>query len=199
MKLNKILITAGIFFGLYKIFPVLLDYQENKIEQLEERLDFLKQEFVPLKFHIVSLNPLKIKLRFYNIFSGEQIGNTLIFSFEKGQKPAFDFIVARITKEQFIAFPEKIFTEAIIPEKGLNIAKYYNSKGYPAIFLNKKLPETTQKAIQEIFSFILNNNTENIPKIYKAFGVMVQNKHTEINTTYKIISHVKGGVEIIKE
>jgi len=180
----------------------ILGKQEKNIAKLEDKIHFLKEETVPLRFKILEKDSASIKflIKFYEQDAEEAfISDTISL---KGQELSFDFYIIPIkdiknNKEVKVAFPYKIFTNKMPAKDGVLLFKYYDEHGFPQIFNNAKADTSYVNRMTELFSKIKVEKVEDIEGIY---GSMVQDikKLNEFakNHVYQIVIHSKGGIEI---
>ncbi len=199
-KIIIILISLGI---LCVVGYIGCDYQEQQITKLEDKIHFLKEETVPLRFKIIEKNEDKITflLKFYEQDENKEafISDTITL---KGQELSFDFYVVPVkdvknNRQIKIAFPYKIFTNKIPAKNGKLLFNYYNEHGFPQVFNNANADTSFINIMTELFAKIKSGKTEEIENIY---GSMVQDiyKLNEFSEghIYQIIIHSKGGIEI---
>ncbi len=197
--LITLIILAIIAAGAYFIFNHLTKKQETKILKFEEKINRLKSESIPLRFKILEKENgnIKVVIKFYdadgNIIK-DRIEKTL-----KGNELSFDFNVFPV-KDKYIAFPCKIYTDEIAPENGELLMSYYDVEGFPQVFHYKGMDEELKKGLSLIFEKVKNDD---INPDDKYFGNMVHDlpdfKQYNTNQTYKIVTRMKGGIEVIEE
>ena len=117
-----------------------------------------------------------------------------------GQELSFDFIVVPIGG-RFVAFPYKVFTDAIAPQNGIVLFKYYDINDFPQIYYSENSSPAFNAGIKALFKKIKKGEIEDIKGIY---GSVVQDlagiKQFEVGKIYRIVIHpAKGGIEIIQE
>ena len=188
-----LIIIAGIF-----IFNTITCKQREKIALLENKIELLKTENIPIRFKILEKEDGKIKVavKFYDTDGNDikRIEKTL-----KGNELSFDFLVFSV-KDKHIAFPNKIYTDEIAPDKGENITIFYDKDNFPQVFYFKGIDEDLKAGLSFIFEKIKTND---ISPDDKYFGNMVHDvselKSYQAGKIYKIITHTKGGIEVIEE
>ena len=197
-----ILVLAVLGGAVYYGSDYILGKQEKNIAKLEDKIHFLKEETVPLRFKILEKDSASIKflIKFYEQDAEEAfISDTISL---KGQELSFDFYIIPIkdiknNKEVKVAFPYKIFTNKMPAKDGVLLFKYYDEHGFPQIFNNAKADTSYVNRMTELFSKIKVEKVEDIEGIY---GSMVQDikKLNEFakNHVYQIVIHSKGGIEI---
>ncbi len=193
-----ILATTTIVITILLIFNTFTCKQREQIAILEKKVKFLKTENIPIRFKILDKEDGKIRvaIKFYDADGNdiERIEKTL-----EGDELSFDFLVFPV-KNKYIAFPYKIYTDKIAPVEGENLTKYYDEKNFPKIFYFKGIDNELMTGLSLVFEKIKTND---ISSDDKYFGNMVHDisklKSYKINTIYKIITHIKGGIEVVEE
>ncbi len=177
------------------IMPSCLRQQQTKISNLTEILGHLKRENRPLAFMVSARtdSTVSVNLKFYDLNKKEvaSVSETL-----KGSELFFDFESYK-TDSLYLAFPSKLFTNYIPAEKGISLFHFYDKAGLPLIYSSDGVSIDYQNAFKKIFKEVKDSlNTD------KSFGNAVHDienlKHFEIGQEYEIITHTKGGIEIIE-
>ena len=198
MKINSLTKWfALILFGML-IMSSCIEKQEKEIKQLEDNIALLKEQNTPLKFKIIEKTDDSISLvvKFYNADNKEI--NKLEQKLQ-GQELSFDFYVVPV-KDHYVAFPSKIFTDKMAADDGIVLYDYYNQEGYPAIFNSKDINPDLYEGLKGVYQKVkagqldsLNNHFGNMVHDIKEFKSFLP------ENVYSIISHTKGGIEIIEE
>jgi hypothetical protein len=205
--MKKLLITVLILgivgTGAYYAFKYFVKEQEKTIAKLEEKIHFLKEETVPVKFRIIEKDTANITfvIKFYDQDNADAFNSDTLTL--PGQELSFDFYVVPVKdtsgREVKIAFPYKIFTNSMPAKDGKLLFNYYDDQGFPQVFNNAKADTAYINRMSELFEKVKNGKTEEIEGI---FGSMVQDiqklNEFEENKTYKIVIHTKGGIEILE-
>ena len=200
MKKRKKIVIFGIiiFVIIVLIFFLFTKFQENKIEKLENKIQLLKTETIPFRFKIIEKTPTKIHfaIKFYDL-DGNVI-NRKEFTVS-GQELSFDFYVIPI-KDRYIAFPYKIFTNKIAPEKGKLLFSLYDKNDFPQIYYSKNINTDLKDGLSALFVKIKNMDIEELQGIFGSGIQDIKGIHEfKENQIYKVILHTKGGIEIIEE
>lgn len=200
MKKTIIIILTSIAVSIlfYFIFNTVGCKQKEKIAVLEEQVEFLKSEYVPIRFKVLDRknDNLNVAVKFYDADGKviKRINKNLI-----GDELSFDFYVIPI-KERYIAFPYKIFSDKIAPDDGEILTKYYDNDGFPQTFHSKKMNKKLKGGLKAIFEKIKNDDFSTDDKY---FGNMVHDiselKEYKTGHIYRIVCRVKGGIEVIEE
>ena len=197
--LTGLLIIGAIAAAGYYGFNYLTKQQEKKIAKLEDKINFLKKEIVPIRFKILEKDTAQISfaVKFYDQDSLEFYSDTLTL---QGQELSFDFTVVPIKKDYNIAFPVKIFTNKIPAKDGISLFDYYDDHGFPQTMSTNSADDDYIKLMTELFNKIKEGKTEDIKNIY---GSMVQDiaklNEFQVNHVYKILIHTKGGIEVTED
>ena len=184
-----VLIVITIYFG--------TQIQEKKIVKLENKIELLKTETIPFRFKILEKTEDEIRfvIKFYdldnNVISREEFKL-------KGEELSFDFYVIPI-KDRYIAFPYKIFTNKIAPENGKTLFSLYEKNNFPQIYYSKNIDPELKTGLKDLFSKIKTSNIQELEGIYGSGIQDIKGIHEfKQNQIYKIITHTKGGIEIIE-
>jgi len=173
--------------------------QKEVIKELETKIERLKKETVPMRFQILKRTKDKITvvIRFYDTKTQrlKKVTKTLT-----GRSLMIDLTVVKVSN-WYIAFPHTIFTEKMKPKDGIEIMSHYDEDGFPSIFNQDWMDKETKNSYKKIFQKVKDDNFK---ENEDAFGSVVHdepalNQQFKLNTTYKIISHIKWGVEAVKE
>ncbi|MCK5537748.1 MAG: hypothetical protein KAI79_13055 [Bacteroidales bacterium] len=179
------------------LMPSCLRNQEDKIINLEKVIDNLKEESNPIVFKITEKTEGTIS---YKVMFLDEDGNKINTIEEKidGNELFFDFFSVKVN-DKYIAFPDKIFTDAVPAANGNDLKELYNKDGFPMVFYSEKITDESKAALSDLFTKIKDPNQE----IKEQFGSVVHDMHGiksfEPGYTYKIIVHTKGGIEIIED
>lgn len=196
-KLIIFILIAGVLgVGGYYGFEWYKGQQEEKIAKLEDKVEFLKAETVPLRFKVLEKDSSQITFAF-KFYDQNDIEFNLDTLSLQGQEISFDFYIVPVKDNLKIAFPYKIFTNKIPAKDGKILFDYYDDEGFPQVFSNEGSDEEYISLMSDLFSKIKAGDTEDIEGIY---GSMVQdikqlNEFT-VNRKYEIVVHTKGGIEI---
>ena len=189
-----------ILIALISLLPLssCVQNQEKKIKSLEDNIALLKEENTPLRFKILEKTDDSISLvfKFYNSDNKEikQIKQKLY-----GQELSIDFYMVPV-KKRYLAFPSKIFTDKIAADEATVLYNYYDKDGFPAIFYSKNMNKDLYNSLKDLFH---NIKTGQLDSVSNHFGNMVHDikkfKSFLPENVYSIITHTKGGIEIIEE
>jgi len=165
---------------------------------LEDNIALLKEENIPLRFKIIEKanDSIRLVVKFYNADNKEinKIEHKL-----HGQELSFDFYVVPV-KDRYVAFPSKIFTDKIAANDGVELYEQYNEEGYPAIFNSSAMNPELYDGLKSVYFKV---KTGQLDSLNEHFGNMVHDikefKSFLPENVYSIVTHTKGGIEIIEE
>ncbi|MEN8120773.1 MAG: hypothetical protein ABFS35_10520 [Bacteroidota bacterium] len=198
MKKNNYLLGFAVVLISLIFISSCAETQKNKIKQLEENIALLKEESIPLRFKILEKanDSISLVVKFYNADNKEinKIEQTL-----HGEELSFDFYVVPV-KDRYVAFPSKIFTDKMAANDGMILYEYYNKEGYPAIFNSSEINPELYEGLKDVY---LKVKSGQLDSLNEHFGNMVHDikefKSFLPENVYSIVTHTKGGIEIIEE
>lgn len=198
-----LLLAAFLALGLY------LTKQRSITRSLEERIESVKAVTVPLRFMVLSRSDSSIsaRFRFYDA-DGRDVA-----SFERawnGSELAVDSLLVPVGG-RYLAFPVRVFTDAVAPRRGTELFPYYDRDGFPAIYDSETLDNATRAALADLFSKL--KTAENLYRgaaegtlekpLRKIFGNAVHDlqrfRRFEVGTVYSLVVHSDGGIEILRD
>jgi hypothetical protein len=186
--------------------------QEKIIQSLEDRIDFLKETSTPLRFMLLPSDEGTITARF-RFYSADGKELSVFEENFPGEELVIDSMLVPAA-DKYIAFPTKIFTDAIAPKDGMPIFRFYNFNGVPEIHSYDGLDTDTRQLLSELFLQVMKIESINndgpidmsaaeIELMKKSFGNAVHDIKTiktfEKGRVYALVIHTKGGIEIIEE
>jgi hypothetical protein len=185
-----ILLSLVLFFGSCD--------QKKKIKILEEKIALLKSESVPFRFKILSKenDVMKVALKFY-----DADGNVIqrIEKEIKGEELSLDFLVLPVSGK-YLAFPYKIFSNKIAAADAEVLFSMYDSEGFPQIFNFKGIDPQLKESLKFVFDKVKKGE---FGPDDNYFGSMVHDvkeyKSYDTEVIYKIVTHTKGGIEVVEE
>jgi hypothetical protein len=192
-----LIIVALIAAAIYGYF-YFTGSQQEKIKKLEANIALLKETHTPLRFKIVEKSEDSIRLltKFYDAENEE------INKFETtlpGQELSFDFYVVHV-QDRYIAFPAKIFSNQLAAANGIELYSYYDKDAYPEVFYSKEINKDLYEGLKDVFRQV---KTGQMDSLNNYFGNMVHDirefKSFIPQTVYSVVTHTKGGIEIIEE
>ncbi|MBN2443716.1 MAG: hypothetical protein JXJ04_20310 [Spirochaetales bacterium] len=197
--MKKILV---IFFLLViigvSVFFIITSGQKQEIIRLEETIEFLKEETVPIKFKILTKTDsgMTIAIKFYNADKKEINKTEMTLN---GKELSFDFITIK-AGDRYISFPAKVFTDRIPAREGEKLFSYYDENGIPGVLVYDGIRKELLNNLKVLFKTIKNDTPGNVKN---SFGNLVHDieKISSFKTgiVYKIVVHVKGGIEVLQD
>lgn len=191
--LMLLVVLAGAAFFLTKC----AEEQQHQIVELENKIDFLKQETNPIQFMVTERTDTTVSVlyKFLDLKGNEIMRTQATFP---GKELSFDFYSVKIG-EKYLSFPTKIFTDKIAAADAPTLFEHYDVDNFPAIFETDSLPDASREALKQVFATIKLGQTE---QLNNSFGNMVHDveafKSFQTETVYSIIAHTKGGIEIVE-
>ena len=190
------------------VSSLMLRGTQEKIIRLEERIAFMKEECVPLRFEVLKHkdSEIEVELAAYDCLTGRKTGESRVFSL-RGEELFVDFQIIRLSDDDFVFFPSGLYTDIMAMEDAEKLFSLYDENGFPSIYrgLIDGLPEDEQKELElqlsQYFAMIKEgwqgsssgqygtsvHDLKSVEKYKKGF-------------TYKVLCHPHtGGMEIVKE
>ena len=180
------------------VFFIITSGQKQETIRLEETIEFLKEETIPIKFKINSRtdSSLAVAIKFFDP-DNKEINKTEITL--KGKELSFDFITIQ-AGDSYLSFPYKVFTDEIPPINGKKLTSFYERDQAPAVFVYDGIHKDLLTQLKLLFRDVKNDNIGNLEHY---FGNLVHDieKVSSFKTgiVYKIVVHVKGGIEVMED
>lgn len=198
MKKNNYPLWTVIVLTSLIFFSSCIEGQKNKIKQLENNIALLKEENIPLRFKILEKanDSIMLVVKFYDADNKEinKIEQKL-----HGNELSFDFYVIPV-KDRYVAFPSKIFTDKVAANDGIILYEHYNREGYPAIFYSSEINSELYEGLKNVYFKV---KSDQLDSLNEHFGNMVHDikefKSFLPGNVYSIVTHTKGGIEIVEE
>lgn len=198
-----LLLAAVVALGMF------LTKQRSIISSLEGRIGAVKATTVPLRFMVLSRSDSSIsaRFRFYDA-DGRDVA-----SFERawnGSELAVDSLLVPVGG-RYLAFPVRVFTDAVAPRRGTELFPYYDRDGFPAIYDSETLDDATRAALADLFSKLktaeglYRGDAEGALEkpLRNLFGNAVHDlqrfRRFEVGTVYSLVVHSDGGIEILRD
>jgi len=190
-----LIVIIGFVVGRYS--EVILQMQQDSIARLEEAALKLQETNTPVRFRIerrsddsvyVLLKLMKADKTEISKTHTQLIGNELFI----------DFISVPVGN-RVLAFPYRMFTDHMAPDSGVDLFPLYLVDDLPLIYMQDSVDFPTRDILRDLVRHIRDrgaNATEN------SFGTAIhdikQFKSFQTGITYEIITHTRGGIEIIE-
>ncbi|MBU0935560.1 MAG: hypothetical protein KKI09_09960 [Spirochaetes bacterium] len=172
------------------------DWQEKKIVSLETAIAGLQEEYVPLRFMVVSRDPASITLRvrLYNL-AGTELG--MVETSLPGKELSIDFLVVPL-HQSWAVFPVRIFTDAMAAETGITLDSIVAPAGLPLTYAGGSFDEEQLAELGKLYTSLLAG--ENVPGAYgNAVHDVKELRRFELGQVYRIVVRKKGGIEILED
>jgi hypothetical protein len=185
--------------GTWGVLSWIRSCQETRIDELETQVAALTEDYVPIRFKILSrgADRLSVRVRFYDRDGTELSSMEESFA---GSELTFDFLVARNAEgTAWYSFPYKLYTDATAPKSGVDLFKYYDQQGFPGVFGEKGMAGGQREAYSKLFAAVRAGQDPgsgffgNAVHDIKAFSLF------EVDLVYRIVCRAKGGIEIMEE
>ena len=188
-----LLIVGGVLFGVNRC-------QAGEIKTLEQQVEYLETEFVPMEFEITKKSDSEIKLKaiFYDL-EGDKVGSKSIKI--EGNELNIDFRTKKISENGYIFFPYGIYSDKVPMLESIKLYDEYDNKGFPAIYngitdvkdnegeeLNRKSKKFIEEQLEVEFYDIKNVESGGV-----ALHDLENISNFKKNTIYKVVCHPSTG------
>ena len=188
-----LLIVGGVLFGVNRC-------QAGEIKTLEEHVEYLEKEYVPMEFEITKKSDSEIKLKaiFYDL-DGDKVGSKSIKI--EGNELNIDFRTRKISENGYLFFPYGIYSDKVPMSESIKLYDEYDDNGFPAIYNGitdikddegEKLNKKSQKFIEEQLEVEFLNI-----KDAESGGIALHDLENisdfKKNTIYKVVCHPSSG------
>lgn len=188
----------------------ILKFQEKIIAQLEDQIQYLEEEFVPMKFEIREKKDsnISVKIKYYDM-TGEEVGSSEVKL--SGNELHFDFEVIKFSDKAFIFFPCGVYTDTIAQINETKIFSDYEKKGFPKIYNGMQFFDKDGKPLDEEGESQIKDQLSNYFAIACKGGSVSQTEQHGIAVhdlplsefkkgfVYQVVCHPhSGGIEIVK-
>ena len=199
------LIVLGVCVG------CILKFQERIIAKLEEQIQYLEEEFVPMKFEIQERKNsfVSVKVKYYDM-TGAEVGSSEVKL--NGDELNFDFQVVKFSEKAFIFFPCGVYTDTMALVDETKIFGDYESDGFPKIYngmsffdkdgkpLGKDGADQVKEQLAMYFAIACKGE---VASKTEQHGVAVHDlkaiSEFKKGFVYKVVCHPhSGGIEIVK-
>ncbi len=193
----KALFLLALVLGIASLgISVIRSMQKAKLASLEDGIAALQEETVPMRFMVLSRNgtTLSVRLKFYNLAGDEFAAMDTEL---EGEQLYLDFLAVPYGKT-WIAFPDRVFTELVAPEAGLDLQPLVAPAMGPRTYTGGSLDGRALIEIGTLYSALQSGQP-----VHGAFGNAVhdiaQLGSFRVGQVYKIVIRKKGGLEILEE
>lgn len=211
MKKKGIFVFAAFLIVLAICVGCILKYQERVIAKLEDQIQYLEEEFVPMKFEIQEKknSTIAVKIKYYDM-TGAEVGSSQVKL--SGDELNFDFQVIKFSDKAFIFFPCGVSSDAVALVDETKIFSDYDKDGFPRIYdgmnffddegnaLEKDGVEQVRSQLSMYYAIAgkgeVSNKTEQHGVIVHDLKSLSEFKKGFV---YKVVCHPhSGGIEIVK-
>ena len=107
----------------------------KKIAELEDRVAYMKEDCVPLRFEIVQKknSEIQVKVSMYDVQTEKKVGRSGSFTLA-GEELHVDSQVIKLSDENFIFFPCGLYTDAMALTDSEKLYPLYDENGFPSIY-----------------------------------------------------------------
>jgi hypothetical protein len=191
----RIILLAALLLA-FGGLSLLVIVDKSRLRGLEDSIAAMKEESVPLRFQVTARSGggIETKLKFYDA-DGKEIA--VAERAMKGESLFLDFVSVPVGG-RFLSFPKAAFTEAIPAEKGLDLLGYYDSGGFPMVFAAEGMDRRSHDGLAALFLKLKLGN-EPGGSFGNAVHDVKQFKSFDIGTVYKVVTRMKGGIEIMED
>lgn len=216
LKFKVFIITgiAGLLVMAFVGCKLVSRFQEERINELTEAIEYVKDETVPMEFSIKesSKGKKEVTVGFYDL-AGKYIGRKSIKI--EGNDIYLEFRVIKLDSKNYMFFPYVIYSNSVSSEEGEKIIGLYKgNENFPAIYRqietffdkNKIDPEklqTYKEKITELYGYVLEDKLD---LVEDQFGSAVHDYEKQGITkfkngyTYQVICHTHtGSIEVQKK
>ena len=173
-----------------------IETQRKKLAELTSGIARLKAEQVPIRFKIEGQENgrIQVKIKLYDMDGNEL---SVLKHEMEGDILFVDFACVP-SDNRYLSFPKSIFTETIPPSEGLPLFPLYDNNGFPQVFDTKEMPPKLRETLTDLFSKLKQGQNGG-----GAFGSAVHDikslKSFRSGEVYRIVTRLKGGIEIIPD
>lgn len=207
-KKNKlgigILCSCAVLAAGYAGFKNLNLDNQQEVEYLENIVENLKEEYIPMKFKVdyKADRTAEVSIKYFDQDSRQVSRMSYIVN---GTELFFDFKVIHLESDDaWLFFPYSIYSDKIEPSKGIVLYEDYTKDGIPLIYQGKNL---NSSECGEFFKKIMSYATEGkaIEGADAEYGYSLHDMndfdiHFLPDTTYRVVCHKqKGGIEFKAE
>ena len=189
----------------------ILKFQEREIARLEDQIQYLEEEFVPMKFEIQEKKDsvISVKTKYYDM-DGNEVGSSSVKL--SGSELNFDFEVIQFSEKAFIFFPSGIYTDTMALVDKAVISGDYEKNGFPRIYDGMKLYDAEGNPLDKDGTEQIRSQLSDYLNIVRKgaasseteqHGVAVHDLKSvsefKKGFVYKVVCHPhSGGIEIVK-
>lgn len=211
--LGILIIVASFIMGGYFWLQNAERLQKHRIDYLENLSLRLRSEIVPLRLMVLSRDngQVRARLKLYDL-SGREV-STIEKSWP-GAELYVDMLLLPFSSESgdtekadsWLALPYRVFTDSIGAASGTLLFDAYDSGGFPEVLRGVAWSAREGSAIMAAYAKARKLAAQGLPASDSAEGGYGSAVHEvaklagfETGSVYKVVSRVKGGLEILEE
>ena len=190
----------------------ILKFQEKEIARLEDQIQYLEEEFVPMKFEILEKknSDISVAIKYYDM-NGKEVGASKLVKLS-GNELNFDFEVIKFSEKARIFFPSGVYTDTMAQVDETAISGDYEKNGFPAIYEGMKLYDKDGNPLDEEGVEQVRTQLSDYFAVVRKRGAVTQTEQHGVAVhdlksisefkkgfVYKVVCHPhSGGIEIVK-
>jgi hypothetical protein len=211
--LGILIILASFILGGYLWVQSVGGAQKQRIDYLENLSTRLRSETVPVKLMVISRDDgqVKARLRLYDL-SGKEVA--VVEKSWPGTELYVDMLLLPFSSESdkaekadsWLALPYRVFTDSLSAASGTLLFDAYDSAGFPEVLRGISWTPKEQAAIKAAYAKARNLAAQGLPASDSTKGSYGSAVHEvakfagfEPGLVYKVVSRVKGGLEILED
>lgn len=190
-----------------------LESTDRKVAELEERVAYMKEDCVPMRFEIARKkdSAIDVKVSMYDVQTGKKVGKASEFSLS-GEELNVDFQVIKLSDGNFLFFPSGLYTDTMSLAESEKLYSLYDENGFPLIYsgvidTKDDGSEASQedrvalgKALSDYFAVVKEGSQSQAEEQY---GTAIHDLKTiaqfKTGFVYELLCHPHtGGIEIKK-
>ena len=112
-----------------------VDRSERKVAELAERVAYMKEDCVPMRFEIVQKKDsrMQVKVSMYDVMTDRKVGRSGTFELS-GEELHVDLQVIRLSEGNYIFFPCGLYTDTMALAESEKLYSLYDENGFPSIY-----------------------------------------------------------------
>ena len=210
MKKKGVFIFVVLVVALGVCVGCILKFQERIIANLEDQIQYLEEEFVPMKFEIQERKNsfVSVKVKYYDM-TGAEVGSSEVKL--NGDELNFDFEVVKFSEKAYIFFPCGVYTDTMARVDETKIFGDYDDSGFPKIYKGMQFFDKDGKALskdgvdqvkEQLATYFAIACKGEVASKTEQHGVAVHDlkaiSEFKKGFVYKVICHPhSGGIEIV--
>ncbi len=190
-----------------------LESTDRKVAELEDRVAYMKEDCVPMRFEIVQKrdSDMEVKVSMYDVVTDKKVGRSGSFTLS-GQELNIDLQVIKLSENNFIFFPSGLYTDLMAMTDSEKLYSLYDENGFPSIYSAAIDVAEDGSAMAQEDRVALGKELSDYFSLVKAgqegggeeqYGTAVHDLHTisqfKTGFVYNVLCHPHtGGIDIQK-